>query len=84
MLDVILKKDGSYVDFLVLKGFDLYFVGEKDDVVFYVVNVIRKIEGVLVLLICCYVLGIYMRNIKEYKEFIKWFTVVLNNGFINK
>lgn len=74
LLDAILKKDGSHVDSLALKGLDLYSVGEKDDAASYVANAIRKIEGASASPICCHVLGIYMRNTKEYKESIKWFT----------
>ncbi|AJU85054.1 AEG_G0008690.mRNA.1.CDS.1 [Saccharomyces cerevisiae] len=84
LLDAILKKDGSHVDSLALKGLDLYSVGEKDDAASYVANAIRKIEGASASPICCHVLGIYMRNTKEYKESIKWFTAALNNGSTNK
>ncbi|EJS44394.1 nat1p [Saccharomyces arboricola H-6] len=84
LLDTILKKDGSHVDSLALKGLDLYSVSEKVDAASYVANAIRKIEGTSASPICCHVLGIYMRNTKEYKESIRWFTAALNNGSTNK
>lgn len=84
LLDAILKKDGGHVDSLALKGLDLFSVNEKDDATSYVANAIRKIEGTSASPICCHVLGIYMRNTKEYTESIKWFTAALNNGSTNK
>ncbi|CAI4057700.1 hypothetical protein SKDZ_04G1980 [Saccharomyces kudriavzevii ZP591] len=84
LLDAILKKDASHIDSLALKGLDLYSVGEKDDATSFVANAIRKIEGSAASPICCHVLGIYMRNTKEYEESIKWFTAALHNGSTNK
>lgn len=84
ILDGILKKDSGYVDALALKGLDLASLGEKADGNGYVKNALSRIQGTAASPICCHVLGIYMRTIKEYAESVKWFQASLNNGSTNQ
>ncbi|CCF58812.1 hypothetical protein KAFR_0F02150 [Kazachstania africana CBS 2517] len=83
ILDPLLKKDPSYVDALALKGLDLFSIGEKTEAASLVTNAISKIKGTDASSICCHVLGIYMRNTKDYKGSINWFQASLANGSNN-
>ncbi|QLL34395.1 hypothetical protein HG536_0G02560 [Torulaspora globosa] len=84
ILDGILKKDSEYVDALALKALDLVSLGEKSEAQSYCKNALSKIDGTAVSPICCHVLGIYMRTVKEYAESVKWFQASLSNGSTNQ
>lgn len=84
LLDTILKKNSSHVDSLALKGLNLYFTGQKEDAESYVNKAIDKIKDTSASPIGCHILGIYMRNVKKYKEAAEWFQASLDNGSTNK
>ncbi|CCH61634.1 hypothetical protein TBLA_0F00900 [Henningerozyma blattae CBS 6284] len=83
LLDGVLKKSHNHVDSLVLKGLDLFYLGEKDEAKVFVNNALSKINGTEASAICCHVIGIYMRSTKQYSESIKWFQASLDNGSKN-
>ncbi|XDT39134.1 TPR repeat region circular profile [Nakaseomyces glabratus] len=83
ILDGVLKKESSNVDCLALKGLDLYSIGEKDEATQYIENAVSKINGTTASAMCCHILGIYMRNIKDYHKSILWFQASLENGSNN-
>ncbi|CCD22831.1 peptide alpha-N-acetyltransferase complex A subunit NAT1 NDAI_0A06770 [Naumovozyma dairenensis CBS 421] len=83
ILDVILKKSSSNTDSLVLKGANLFALGEKDEAAVLIKNALGKIEGTKASSICCHLLGIYMRQVKDYAASIKWFQACLANGSNN-
>lgn len=84
ILDGILKKDSGYVDALALKALDLVSLGERSEAQSYCKNALSKIDGTTASPICCHVLGIYMRTVKEYAESIKWFQASLTSGSTNQ
>lgn len=70
-------------DSLALKALNLYFIGEKAEAAAIIKQAISKIEGTNASPICCHVLGIYMRQVKDYPESCKWFQASLDNGSVN-
>lgn len=84
LLDGILKKNVKNPDILALKSLNLQFLGEKSDAQLYASQAIKLIEGTAASAICCHVLGIYMKTIKDYPESIKWFQASLDNGSTNQ
>ncbi|SMN20251.1 similar to Saccharomyces cerevisiae YDL040C NAT1 Subunit of the N-terminal acetyltransferase NatA (Nat1p, Ard1p, Nat5p) [Maudiozyma saulgeensis] len=83
LLETIMKKQITS-EFLALKGLNHYFLGEKEEASDYIGQAINKIEGTKATAICCHLLGIYKRSVKEYNESIKWFQASLDNGSTNK
>ncbi|KAL3237185.1 peptide alpha-N-acetyltransferase complex A subunit NAT1 [Nakaseomyces bracarensis] len=83
LLDTVLKKESSNVDCLALKGLDLHSIGEKEEAEQLVKSSISKISGTSASPMCCHILGIYMRNVKDYHGSIKWFQASLDNGSNN-
>lgn len=83
ILDAVLKKESSNVDCLALKGLDLHSIGEKEEAEQLVKSATGKISGTNASPMCCHILGIYMRNIKDYHGSIKWFQASLDNGSNN-
>ncbi|SCV04819.1 LAMI_0H19526g1_1 [Lachancea mirantina] len=84
MLDGILKKNSSHIDSLALKGLNLHFTNQKDEGKTYIFRAIDKIKAQEPTPIACHILGIYMRNVQDYKEAAKWFQCSLDNGSSNK
>lgn len=84
LLDGILKKNVKNPDILALKSLNLQFLGEKSDAQSYASQAVKLIEGTTASAICCHVLGIYMKAIKDYPESIKWFQASLDNGSTNQ
>lgn len=84
ILDGVLKKDSGYADALALKALDLVSLGENTEAQSYCKNALSKINGNSASPICCHVLGIYMRTIKDYAESVKWFQASLSSGSTNQ
>lgn len=83
ILDAILKKNGTHVSSLALKGLNLFFVGQKKESEDYIHKAISKTEITSTSPICCHILGIYFRQVKKYAESIIWFQASLDNGSTN-
>ncbi|AET39028.1 peptide alpha-N-acetyltransferase complex A subunit NAT1 Ecym_3556 [Eremothecium cymbalariae DBVPG len=84
ILDGILKKNSTHVESLALKGLNLVFTEQKQDAELYVKKAVSRITGTLASPICCHILGIYYRQVKQYANSITWFQASLDNGSTNK
>lgn len=84
LLDGILKKNAKNPDTLALKGLNLQFLGEKSEAQSYANQAIKLIGGTNASAVCCHILGIYMKTVKNYPESIKWFQASLDNGSTNQ
>ena len=84
LLDGILKKNTKNPDTLALKGLNLQFLGEKSEAQSYANQAIKLIGGTNASAVCCHILGIYMKTVKNYPESIKWFQASLDNGSTNQ
>lgn len=83
LLDTILKKNGNHVDSLILKGLNLQFCATEAEAEAYITKAISKIDGTIASPIGCHLLGIYYRQVKQYKDAVKWFKASLANGSTN-
>ncbi|AAS52230.2 ADR310Wp [Eremothecium gossypii ATCC 10895] len=84
ILDTVLKKNPGHVESLALKGLNYLFIEQRSEAATYIEKAVSKIVGTAAPPICCHLLGIYYRQVKDYVEAIKWFQASLDNGSTNK
>lgn len=83
ILDTLIKKGNKDSQTLSLKGLNFQFIGEKEEAAQCIKNATDTIKNYKATAICCHVLGIYFKTVKQYEESTKWFQASIDNGSEN-